>query len=164
MSNCFVNWIVTDCVSCVSGTVSNCFVSNGLLALAGPCINRTHYVGKVLMGLSVALLCQQEDKPGRVGGEPVPSRADKVGSGQTSSGKPSEKVGKTWLDLTCLAMLCCAVVNGPLNYGCFHTSASHNCKATAVVIHLSLTVTASVQSNLNDTSQHPLVISQTLFK
>lgn len=66
-----------------------------------------HYVGKVLMGLSVALLCQQEDKPGRVGGEPVPSKADKVGSGQTSSGKPSEKVGKTWLDLTCLAMLCC---------------------------------------------------------
>ena len=117
------------------------------------------------MGLSVAPLCQQEDKPGRVGGEPVPSKAEKVGSGQTSSGKPSEKVGKTWLDLTCLAMLCCAVVNGPLNYvlhGCFHTSASHNCKATAVVIHLSLT--ASVQSNLNDTSQHSLAISQTLFE
>lgn len=115
------------------------------------------------MGLSVAPLCQQEDKPGRVGGEPVPSKAEKVGSGQTSSGKPSEKVGKTWLDLTCLAS--CAVVNGPLNYvlhGCFHSSASHNCKATAVVIHLSLT--ASVQSSLNDTSQHSLAISQTLFE
>lgn len=54
-----------------------------------------HEVCQVLAGLSVAAMCPQEDKQGRGGGEAVSSKADKVGTGQTSSGKPSEKVGGT---------------------------------------------------------------------